>query len=74
MGSGELITANQRKTEVTSMVKNYRKSLRSQHLLKVGSRDHPDPGKKLQLNVAPSFLRIDTDKLGDRLNNCFAAL
>ena len=74
MESGELITANQRKTKVTSTVKNYRKLLRSQHLPKVGARVHPDPGKKLQLNVAPSFLRIDTDKLEDRLNNCFAAL
>ena len=34
MESGEFITANQRKTEVTSTVKNYRKSLRSQHLLR----------------------------------------
>ena len=43
----ELITANQRKTEVTSAVKNYQKSLWSQHLLKVGSSDHLHPGKKI---------------------------
>ena len=47
MKSRELITANQRKTEVTSAVKNYQNSLWSQHLLKVGSRDHPETEKKV---------------------------
>ena len=40
MKSGELKTANQRKTKVASAVKNYQKSLRSQLLQEVGSRGH----------------------------------
>ena len=47
MKGRELITANKRKTEVTSAVKNYQKGLRSQHLLKVDSRDHLETGKKV---------------------------
>ena len=43
--SRELITANQRKAEMTSAVKNYQKALLPQHLLKVGSRDHLETEK-----------------------------
>ena len=34
-------------SKVMSTVKNYQKSLRSQHLLKIGTSDHLDPGKKV---------------------------
>ena len=44
---------------MTSAVKNYQKSLRSQHLLKVGSSDHLDPGKKVSTLRYSEFKEMD---------------
>ena len=74
MKSGELINANQRKTEVTSAVKNYQKSLRSQLLQEVGSRGHLGTWEAVATLSCSEFPQESPlGAIGDRLSNCFAA-
>ena len=60
---------------MTSAVKNHQKSLRSQHLLEVGSSDHVDPEKEIATSGCSKFPEDHNFVIkGDRLDDCFAAL